>query len=192
MRMNYWLGGGYTAHVPREILEKNDNTINTPILPTLSNYDKFKWLYKYIDEKQSVIPALKLIFYSTDKEEFNIGTHNLRLDDGDFFFKYCLPHTPSGSRFWFFKLKTVELYLEEYEDSLKNVTMTDWMEVKRLENPKLATASRERMAELMLERLDKVADRYGAGEWKPFTPNDYFDNGDLSETPLLYRLYTKP
>lgn len=191
MRMNYWIGVGYTMHLPREILEKNDRNINTPILPCFGEI-KYEWIYKLIDEKKSIVPATKWLFYTTDKEEGNIGTHNLRLDDSDFYFRYCLPNTPSGSRFWFFKLKTIDLYLEEYEDALKNVTLLDWMAIRKKENPKLANTSREKIAELAFERLDQMADRYGADEWKPFTPNDYFNNGDQSETPLLFRLYTKP
>jgi hypothetical protein len=191
MRINYWTGVGYTMHFPREILEKNNKTINTPILPILGEV-KLEWIYKRIEEEKSMVPVLPLIFYNTDKEEFNVGTYNLKLDETDFFFRYCVPHTPAGSRFWFFKLKTIDLYLEEYVESLKNISTNDWMSVRKKENPLLANLSREKISELALERLDQMADRYGADEWKPFTPNDYFNNGDLSETPLLFRLYTKP
>jgi hypothetical protein len=189
--MNYWVGVGYTIHVPREILEKNDKNINPPILPCF-NEIKYGWWYKLVDQEKSIAAATKWLFYTNDKEESNIGTHTLKLDDGDFYFRYCLPNTPSGSRFWFFKLKTIDLHLEEYQEALKNITIPDWMKQRKKENPKLANASREKITELAFERLDQMADRYGAGEWKSFTPNDYFNNGDMSETPLLYRLYTKP
>jgi hypothetical protein len=191
MRINYWIGVGYTMHLPREILEKNNKNINTPILPILGEV-KLDWIYKRIEEEKSMVPVLPLIFYTTDKEEFNVGTYNLKLDNTDFFFRYGVPCTPAGSRFWFFKLKTIDLYLEEYVESLKNISTNDWMAVRKKENPLLANLSREKISELALERLDQMADRYGADEWKSFTPNDYFNNGDMSETPLLYRLYTKP
>jgi len=61
-------------------------------------------------------------YYPSDKEEFNIGTHQLMLDDSDRFFTCFLKYSPPGSRFWFFKLKTIDLYLEEYVESLKNIS----------------------------------------------------------------------
>jgi hypothetical protein len=192
MRINYWVGMTPTAHIPREILEKNDININIPILPTISKYEKFGWILKLIQEENSVVPGLPKIFSTIDKEEFNIGTYTLSLDDNDVIFTYWLPLTPAGSRFWFFKLKTIELYLEEYTESLKNVSAIDWITIRKRENTKLANLSKEKIIELAFERLDQMADRYGADEWKPFTPNDYFNNGDQSETPLLFRLYTKP
>lgn len=192
MRMNYWLGGAYTLHFPREILKKHKN-INSPILPMLGSGDVYLWLYELIKNQKSIFPALKWIFYSEDKEESNLGTYNLSLEDNnDYFFSYFLPYSPSGSRFWFFKLNSIDLFLKEYNESLLDPTNTDWIEKIKSLNPKLSALSRKDMVEQMHNRLDKLADKYGASpEWRPFTPNDYFGNGDKSETDFSFRLYTK-
>jgi hypothetical protein len=191
--MNFWLGGAYTMHFPREILKKYEN-INSPILPMMIQGDKHAWIYDSMSAEKSISPALKWIYYSQDKEECNLGTYNLTLEDeNDYFFKYFLSYSPPGTRFWFFKLNSIDLFLKEYDQSLLDPINTDWIKNRKMINPKLSNLSREDMVNLMHERLDKMADKYDAlPGWKPFTPDDYFGNGDKSETDFSFRLYTKP
>lgn len=194
MRMNFWIGGAYSLHVPRNLLKTVDN-INSPVLPLISNgvSDKNDWIYNIIKEHKSVVPALKWIYNTDDKEEFNIGTYQLMLDDSDRFFTCFLKYSPPGSRFWFFKLKSNDEFLKEYHNAIEDVTNGDWIKNKRLQNKRLGDLSDLEMVELANTRLEKVAERYGAiDSWKPFTLNDYSNNGDMTETSLMYKLYTKP
>lgn len=194
MRMNYCMAGAYTLHMPRNLLKTVDN-INSPVLPLISNGagDKHDWIYNIIKEHKSVVPALKWIYNTDDKEEFNIGTHQLVLDDSDRFFTCFLKYSPTGSRFWFFKLKSNDEFLKEYHNAIEDITNGDWIKIKRLQNKSLGDLSDLEMVELANTRLEKVAERYGAIDpWKPFTLNDYSNNGDMTETSLMYKLYTKP
>ena len=193
MRMNYWMASAYTLHMPRNILKTFSN-INSPILPLISNGsgDKHDWIYNIIKEHKSVVPALKWMYYTDDKEEFNVGTHQLVLDDSDRFFTRFLQFSPAGSRFWFVKLKSNDEFLKEYYSSIEDVTNIDWIENRRQLNKSLEKLSNLEIVDLANIRLEKVAERYGAIDpWKPFTLNDYFNNGDMNETSLMYKLYTK-
>lgn len=192
MRFNYWVGLAYTMHMPRELIEHSED-INRPTLPLIQiePTGKHVWLYNLMKENNSIESGFQWIYRTTDRKEFNLGSQDLA-SEIDLSYEILLPISPPGTRFWFFKPKTVDIFLNEYREAIQEITQGDWISGVRTKNPKLANESDQRIVELSFNRLTKKAESFGAIEaWKPFTLNDYFNDGDYKETPLMYKLYTK-
>lgn len=189
MRINYWVGLPHSIHIVRDLLKKCPD-VNTPILPV---YKPIYWVHHFILDDVSIVPYVNVIWDTTDKKEFNFGSSELDDNQNNMLFTPFIEKFPSGSRFWFFRFKSIEDYEQAYDEDQNDPLLKDWVDETKKKIPGWKNLTRREIFNKLYARVDKIASMVGAdSEWRAFDLSVYTDGSTLLETNLEYRLYSKP
>lgn len=189
MRLNFFIGIRSTHHMMRKVLT-GDSRISTPVL---SLHKIGKGLFGNAILRVGFDDCVNsLLFDNPQAQECNIGIQHFNENNkNNVILKYFKPHSPVGTRFWFFKHKDINVTINEHYEFLKPYVRDKYlMKTYNFNKRSLNLAELPNLFDEEYANLDNMADILGADEWRDFDLSEYFGDGVSIPTPMQVRLYT--
>lgn len=188
MRINLWVGFSNTFHQVRDLI-KNDPRVNMPALPIFYN-DKASLAMRLYDETDNFEELLENLFYTTDKQELNLGFTKIGKAQEET--EIIFDRAPPGTRIWFFRKESLIKGQQDYRDYFDEAKTDGWYikkgDIQSILNGEFTP---EELIERGYHRLDKMADKMGAMPWESFNLSDYWSDDVDAPTDLIVRKIIK-